>query len=95
MLDYPFTQTLASEDVSEVLQDDFPQVTCNGTFTVPWLTGSNWTSRVVHLGRAAHVYAAASLLCMDLPKLQCNFRAEERLRLLTVAVCQCMQTITL
>jgi len=26
MLDYPFTQTLASEDVSEVLQDDFPQV---------------------------------------------------------------------
>jgi hypothetical protein len=26
MLDYHFTQTLASEDVSEVLQDDFAQV---------------------------------------------------------------------
>ena len=26
MLDYPFTPTLASEEVSEVLADDFPQV---------------------------------------------------------------------
>ena len=26
LLEYPFTKTLASEEVSEVLQDDFPQV---------------------------------------------------------------------
>lgn len=26
MLDYPFTQTLASDEVSEVLEDDFPSV---------------------------------------------------------------------
>ena len=26
MLEYPFTPTLASEEVSEVLSDDFPQV---------------------------------------------------------------------
>lgn len=26
MLEYPFTQVLASEEVSEILQDDFPAV---------------------------------------------------------------------
>ena len=66
MLEYPFTPTLASEEVSEVLSDNFPQVSSHSLLTSsPSLTSSVWMPFHVLVEGDCCTWRRARLRCVD------------------------------